>query len=251
MSEALRHARPDETIACLGSSTTASRGTYKWIDELENRPQNSRFRFINFGVGGDLSFNTVGVLDRVITVRPERVIILIGTNDVMASVFPNFRRFVRVSKRISEEPSPAGFEENLNFIVHKLQRGTDARIGLSSLAPLGEDPDSRHPVQAQLNELIATYNGIIRSVASTRHAEYIPFWESFQDQLIRAGTAKPFTHFSFASFYRDYLFREMILRQSFDQISGINGWRFHIDGIHLNTRGGRTLTEAVQQFLDS
>jgi hypothetical protein len=68
---------------------------------------------------------------------------------------------------------------------------------------------------------------------------------------VHAGTAKPFTHFSFASFYRDYLFREMILRQSFDQISRVNGWQFHIDGIHLNTNGGRILTEAVQQFLDS
>ncbi|HEY2086102.1 MAG TPA: SGNH/GDSL hydrolase family protein [Mycobacterium sp.] len=251
MSDPQRDARAVETISCLGSSTTASKGTYKWIDELVKRPQNSRFRFVNFGVGGDLSFNTVGVLDRVIALRPERVIILIGTNDIMASVFPNFRRFARVAKRLAEVPSPARFEENLNFIVHKLQRGINARIGLSSLAPLGEDPNSRHPVQARLNELIATYNGIIRNVASTQPVDYIPFWESFEDRLVHAGTAKPFTHFSFASFYRDYLFREMILRQSFDQISRVNGWQFHIDGIHLNTNGGRILTEAVQQFLDS
>jgi lysophospholipase L1-like esterase len=240
-----------ETVACLGSSTTASRGTYKWIDELEKRPDNSRYRFANFGVGGDLSFNTVGVVDRVITSRPERVIILIGTNDIMASVFPNFRRFARVVKRISGEPSPTSFEQNLNFIADKLQRGTSARIGLSSLAALGEDPNSRHPVQARLNDLIATYNGIIRDVASTKQADYIPFGESLQDQLVRAGTAKPFIRFSFASFYRDYLLREMILRKSFDQISRINGWQFHIDGIHLNTNGGRILVEAVQQFLDS
>jgi lysophospholipase L1-like esterase len=251
MTDPRRQGLPRETVVCLGSSTTASKGTYKWIDELEKRPQNKRFRFVNFGVGGDLSFNTVGVLDRVIAVRPERVIVLIGTNDIMASVFPNLRRFVRVAKRLSEKPSPARFEDNLNFIVHKLQRGINARVGLSSLAPLGEDPNSRHPVQARLNELIATYNGIIRNVASTRQVHYIPFWESFEDQLVHAGTAKPFTHFSFASFYRDYLFREMILRQSFDQISRVNGWQFHIDGIHLNTNGGRILTEAVQQFLES
>ena len=240
-----------ETVACLGSSTTASKGTFKWIDELEKRPQNSRFRFVNFGVGGDLSFNTVQHLDRVITARPQRVIILIGTNDVMASVFPNFRRFVRVVKRLSEEPSPAWFEDNLNFIVHKLRRGADPRIALSSLAPVGEDPSSRRPVQERLNELIASYNGIIRKVASTARTGYIPFGESFEDHLVRAGTAKAFTHFSFAAFYRDYLFREMILRQSFDRISAINGWQFHIDGIHLNTNGGRILTETVQQFLDS
>ena len=243
--------RPVETIACLGSSTTASKGTYKWIDELAKRPQNSRFRFANFGVGGDLSFNTVEAMDRVIAVRPQRVIILIGANDVMATAFPNFRRFVRVVKRISEEPSPARFEENLDFIVHRLQREANAKIGLSSLGPLGEDPKSGHPVQARLNDLIATYNGVIRDVASTRHTDYIPFWESFEDQRLRAGTAKPFTHFSFASFYRDYLFREMVLRQSFDQIARSNGWQFHVDGIHLNTRGGRILAEVVQQFLDT
>jgi lysophospholipase L1-like esterase len=240
-----------ETIACLGSSTTASKGTYTWIDELVGRPQNSRFRFVNFGVGGDLSFNTVGVLDRVITLRPQRVIILIGTNDIMASVFPNFRRFVRVFKRLSEEPSPARFEDNLNFIVHKLRRGAHARVALSSLAPLGEEPNSRDPVQAQLNELIGSYNGIIRRVASRQRTDYIPFWEPFEDHLVRAGTAKPFTRFSFAALYRDYLFREMILRQSFDEISRINGWQFHIDGIHLNTNGGRILVEAVQPFLDT
>jgi len=250
MSDPLQHARSVETIACLGSSTTASRGTYKWIDELQKRPQNSRFRFINLGVGGDLSINTVGYLDRVITLRPERVIILIGTNDILASVFPNFRRFVRVSKRFSGEPSPTGFAANLNVIVHELQRGANCRIALSSLAPLGEDPYSCHPVQSRLNELIATYNGIIRNVASTGQTDYIPFWESFQERLVTAGTVKPFTRFSFASFYRDYLLREMILRRSFDQISRMNGWQFHIDGIHLNTQGGQILTGAVQPFLD-
>ncbi|HXS85926.1 MAG TPA: hypothetical protein VN741_09850 [Mycobacterium sp.] len=30
-----------------------------------------------------------------------------------------------------------------------------------------------------------------------------------------------------------------------------NGWQFHVDGIHLNTRGGRILAEVVQQFLDT
>jgi hypothetical protein len=92
---------------------------------------------------------------------------------------------------------------------------------------------------------------VIRDVASREGTDYIPCYESFQDQLVRSRAAKPFTRFSFPSFYRDYLFREMILRRSFDEISGINGWQFHIDGIHLNTKGGRILTEVVQQFLDS
>lgn len=239
-----------ETVICLGSSTTASRGTYKWIDELRNRPHNSRFRFVNLGVGGDLSFNTVRLLDRVVTLRPDRVVVLIGTNDILASVFSNFRRFVRVWKRLSEEPTPERFAENLDAIARRLQRDCDARIGLSSLAPVGEDPHSANPVQARLNELIATYNAIIRQVASDRDTDYIAFGESVQEQLARAATAKPFTSFSFAAFYRDYVLRELVLRRSFDEIARTNGWQFHIDGVHLNTNGGRLLTEAVQQFLD-
>jgi lysophospholipase L1-like esterase len=240
-----------ETVACLGSSTTAAKGTYNWIDELVKRPQNSRFRFVNFGVGGDLSFNIARRLDPVIRMAPDRVIVLIGTNDILASVFPNFRRFTRAWKRVSQDPSPAQFKDNLELITHRLQQGTHARIALSSVAPVGEALRSSDAVQLRLNDLVAAYNGIIADVSCSSGSYYIPFYECFCDQLARSAIAKPFTQFSFAAFYRDYLFREMILRRSFDQISQRNGWELHIDGIHLNTKGGRILTDVVQQFLDS
>src|ERR1700742_5112840 len=86
---------PIETVACVGSSTTASKGTYRWIAELESRPQNSRFRFVNLGVAGALSFDILRRLPRVVDTQPDRVIVLVGTNDILASVFPNFRRIVR------------------------------------------------------------------------------------------------------------------------------------------------------------
>ena len=240
-----------ETVACVGSSTTASKGTYRWIAELESRPQNSRFRFVNLGVGGDLSFNTIRRLRRVIGIQPDRVIILIGTNDILAGVFPNFRRIIRLWKGLPREPTARQFELNLELITRSLRQETNARIGLSSLAPVGEDLHSTDPVQARLNDLCAAYNGVIRAVSSREGTDYIDFYEAFADQLNRSKTVKPFTRFSFASFYRDYLVRELILRRSFDEISRINGWEFHIDGIHLNTRGGRILTKAVQRFLDS
>jgi lysophospholipase L1-like esterase len=245
------HSGGIETVACVGSSTTAAKGTYRWIAELESRPRNGRFRFVNLGVGGDLSFNIVRRLPRVIATQPDRVIILIGTNDILASVFPNFRRMVRLWKGLSDAPTAQRFRETLSHITRTLRQETGARIALSSLAPVGEDPHSMDPVQSRLNELFAAYNGAIREVSSREGTDYIGFYEAFQDELKSSKAAKPFTRFSFPSFYRDYLVREMILRRSFDEISRINGWEFHIDGIHLNTRGGRILTEAVQRFLDS
>jgi lysophospholipase L1-like esterase len=186
--------------------------------------------------------------------QPDRVIILIGTNDILARVFPNFRRMLRVWKGregLPAEPTAQRFGENLELIARRLRQETDARIALSSLAPVGEDPHSVDPVQSRLNELFAAYRDVIREVSSREGTDYIEFYEAFRDELERSKTAKPFTRFSFPSFYRDYLVREMILRRSFDEISRSNGWEFHIDGIHLNTRGGRILTEAVQRFLDS
>ena len=144
-----------ETVACLGSSTTAAKGTYKWIDELAKRPRNSRFRFVNFGVGGDTSFDLAGRLGPVLRTAPDRVIVLIGTNDILASVFPRFRRLTRVWKRLAQEPSPIHFKANLEVITQRLQQQTDATIALSSLAPIGESLRSNDAVQARLNQLVA------------------------------------------------------------------------------------------------
>ena len=60
-----------EIVACVGSSSTAARGTYDWIAELEKRPRNERFSFRNFGVGGDLLHNVVSRLDAVAAAKPD------------------------------------------------------------------------------------------------------------------------------------------------------------------------------------
>lgn len=184
-----------ETVACVGSSTTASKGTYGWIAELKSRPQNSRFRFVNLGVGGDLSFDIVRRLHRVTATQPDRVVILIGTNDILATVFPNFRRIIRVWKGLPAQPTVRRFEENLELITRRLRRDTNARIALSSLAPVGEDPYSSDPVQSRLNDLFAAYSGVVRDVSSREGTDYIAFYESFRDQLVRSRTAKPFTRY--------------------------------------------------------
>jgi hypothetical protein len=30
----------------------------------------------------------------------------------------------------------------------------------------------------------------------------------------------------------------------------LNGWRFHTDGVHLNSRGGMIVADLVQEFID-
>ena len=79
------------------------------------------------------------------------------------------------------------------------------------MAPIGEALRSKDAVQSRLNDLVVAYNGVIADVSRRSGAYYISFFERFRDQLDRSAIVKPFTRFSFAAFYRDYLFREMIL----------------------------------------
>jgi lysophospholipase L1-like esterase len=238
-------------VACLGSSSTAGQGqAFGWIDELEKRPRNRRFLFRNLGVGGDLAYNALERLPAVIAAHPDKVVVLIGANDVLTLVFPNVRRILGgFMKRLPRDPSPEWFQENLEAIVDRLQKKTAASIGLCSLGPIGEDPSSRNKAQLDLNARIEQYSVVIRETACTHGVAYIPFYERLHERIV-AEPGRALTEFRFLPVYRD-TFRFYVLRRSSDDIARLNGWRFHVDGVHLNRRGGMILADLVQEFLDA
>ncbi len=236
-------------VVCLGSSTTAANGTFNWIVELQKRPQNKQFTFVNLGVGGDLAYNGLQRISKVIAQRPDKVIILIGGNDILATVFPNVKKYFTVWKRLPKKPSREWFSENLEKIVKQLKEETSAKIAVCSLPEVGEDPNSENPVQQRLNDLYKDYAEIIKKVCNEQKVTYILLYEELHKEIITTP-GKSFSKFSFLAFYRDYIFREFILRKSFDEIAQINGWKFHIDGVHLNTRGGRIIVDLIQKFLE-
>jgi lysophospholipase L1-like esterase len=236
-------------VACLGSSSTAGRGqAFGWIDELRRRPENSGTRFVNLGVGGDLAYDALRRVEKVSAARPDRVVVLIGANDVLALVFPRVRRVLGSwIKRSPEAPSPAWFGECLEKIAREVRARTPARLALCSLAPIGEDPSSTQRIQHELNLRVAEYSRIIRSVAESEGAAYIPFYERLQAEIV-ATPGRAFTDFRFLPIYRD-TFRFSVLRQSGEQIAQRNGWRFHVDGVHLNRCGGMILADLIQTYL--
>jgi lysophospholipase L1-like esterase len=243
--------RPATVVACLGSSSTAGQGqAFGWIDELSRRPQNARFVFKNLGRGGDFAYDALQRVPAVVATHPDRIFVLIGANDVLAMVFPNVQRFLGgFMKRHSQPPSFEWFEENLNAILVKLRSDTRARIALSSLGPIGESPSSTDPNQRRLNDLVAKFSATIKQVAAQHGTDYIPFYEWLSAE-IAASPGKALTAFRFLPIYGD-TFRYFVLRKTSDEIGAANGWKFHVDGVHLNRRGGLILAGLVQDFLDS
>jgi hypothetical protein len=114
-------------VACLGSSSTAGKGqAFNWIEALQNRLGQERFVLHNFGVGGDLAFNALQRIPQVIGSNPQKVVVLIGANDVLALVSAKVRRFYRLAKKLPRDPSPEWFRANLQVIAQRLKQTTSA-----------------------------------------------------------------------------------------------------------------------------
>ena len=75
-----------KTVVCFGASLTAGRVSFDYVELLNARPSLSGYRFVNHGVDGDLAWNGLQRLDKVIAGQPDAVSILIGTNDVNATM---------------------------------------------------------------------------------------------------------------------------------------------------------------------
>jgi lysophospholipase L1-like esterase len=236
-------------VACLGSSSTAGKGqAFDWIGELERRPCNAHFRFRNLGVGGDLAYNALQRLPEVLACQPDKIVVWVGANDVFALVSKKVRRFFQVSKRLPNEPSPEWFRENLRAIVRRLKAETSAAVGLCSLPPIGEDSVSTDPLQGEINRRIDEYSATIKLIAQEEDVDYLPAHEAVLAQIV-AEPGRAFTSFRLFRLYRD-AFRAFVLRKSPDEIARMNGWRFHTDGVHLNSRGAMIVADLVQEFID-
>jgi lysophospholipase L1-like esterase len=238
-----------ETVACLGSSSTAGRGqAFDWIGELSRRPRNARFKFLNFGVGGDLTCDALERVDTVLAGQPDRVIVWVGGNDALAMVSPKARRLFRIMKFASGAASEMRFDDCFGTLVRRL-KSSGIRVAVCSLAPIGEAPTSDQPFQVALNAAIRDLSARIMRIACDEGVEYVPIFETFQ-VAIAADPGRALTSLRFLSMYRD-AYRTIVLRMSPDDVGRLNGWKFHSDGIHLNGRGGMIAAELIQSYLDA
>jgi lysophospholipase L1-like esterase len=239
-SKVLRNIDMKGIVACLGDSLTAGEVSYDWIIDLESRPQNASVRFVNLGVGGDTSYNALKRLPKVVQCRPNKVIVLIGANDIVATINSTFRRALGIWKRLPQKPSLKCYEENVRQIVSRLKNETTARVALCSLPIIGEDPKS------DINRRIGEFSAIIRQIARTENICYIPFYERIHEQIVASPGRDAGSVFLSMG---QVAFKIRVLHKSIDEVGKQNGWRFHHDGYHLNSRGGKILADLVQEFV--
>jgi lysophospholipase L1-like esterase len=236
-----------KTVVCFGASLTAGTVSFDYLQLLSARPALADFRFVNHGVNGDLAWNGLQRLDAVIAEKPDFVTILIGTNDVNATMSERNLIRYRSFNHLPTEPTLAWYEENMLKIVRRLKRETKVRLALLSLAPIGEDPAHK------AFQKVCLYNEAVRRVASQENIDYLPLYERMiaylhQHEADRAQLPPRLE-------YRDGLhntgnaFALHAAGLSWDEVSRRNGLLILTDGLHLNGVGAGIVADLIQGWL--
>ena len=214
-----------------------------FVDMLRDRLNDEGFRFSNAGVNGDLAYNVLTRLDVVISQQPDFVIILVGSNDVNATLTTHMARRYRLWKRLPEVPQPQWYEANMVRIVRLLKERTSARIAVTSCPVLGEN------IASLANQRVRAYSTLLMKIAIQEGVTYLPVHEHQEQYLREVGRAEGRPHDADSMLMWTSLFRHYVLRQDFETIAEENGFLLTTEGLHLNRRGAAIVADVIEAFL--
>lgn len=232
-------------VVCLGASMVRGQVSYNFVNLLDQRMAEDGFQFINAGVAGDQAYNVLMRLDSVIDYQPDFVIILVGTNDVTATLGSTLARISRLTRRFPQPPSAEFYKYNMLRIINTLKERTSAKIALVSLPVLGEG------LESMPNHLIKDYNAMLKDIADEEQVSYLAVYELQEEYLgkVQHDSGRPYESGGMLSIKA--LARHYLLRQSFDEISRKHHFVLLTDGIHMNSRGATFIADEIESFLRS
>jgi lysophospholipase L1-like esterase len=232
-----------KVLVCIGDSITHGTVSINYVDMLSSCLANRGIVVVNAGVNSELAYNVAQRLDAIVACKPDYITILIGTNDVAASLGPkSSRRYIREMK-LPRSPSREWYRENLQKICTELSARTHARIALLSLPPIGEKLD--HPAFAASE----AYSLVIREVAAAQRLTYLPLHENMTALLRNRPTHPRYAYRDDERLMYIALARHFLLGQSYDKISHANGFWLLTDNVHLNNTGAGMAAGLIESFV--
>jgi lysophospholipase L1-like esterase len=240
----LKHGRAPGThtlVVCAGDSITHGVMSASYGDLLRDHRGGDGYEFVNAGINGNLAWNVLQRLDGVIACRPDAVTLLVGTNDVLATLGPPWESTYRRQQHIPVTPTLAWYRENVREIIHRLGAETGARLAILDLPPLGED------VHSEINGLVREYNEALREVAAEAGVEVLPLHDRLVALLPDNHTPPPFE--GRRNLMGSALARRLVLRRSWDEVSEAHGLALLTDHVHLNNRSAAVVPELIAGWL--
>jgi lysophospholipase L1-like esterase len=228
-------------VVCTGDSITHGSVSADYVQVLRNRLTPEGFTFVNGGANGNLAWNVLQRLDAVIARGPDVVTLLVGTNDVNATLDERSQRFYRRGQGLPERARLAWYQQNVAAILDRLAAETDARVLVLDIPMLGED------LSSEWNRRIDAHNTALRELCAARDVECLPLHDRLAACLPMDHRPPPYTG------DRLLIVRAMlshsVLRRSWDEISRRNGLVVLTDQIHLNERAAAIVAGLVAEAL--
>ncbi len=231
------------TIVCLGDSLTRGLVSASFVDMLEQRLGEQQLRLINSGVNGDLAYNVLRRLGDVIDLQPDGVILMIGTNDIVAALKRSNTLISRVSKWLPRNPSLDWYQANVLEIVRRLKLETNAKIALASPPIIGEHLNSHS------NKTARIYVDFLKQTARINGLAYLPVYERMAEYLRSTGQHAGKPHKSRILMTAELTLRHIILKESYVSISRRAGFILLTDGLHLNEKGAALVADVMEEYL--
>lgn len=233
-----------KVVACLGDSHTQGTMAHNFVNDLAAQMGNKGYDFMNAGVNGDLVYNVLSRIDDIIDCHPDYIIILIGTNDILARLSKSNELHFELKKQLPQKPSEAWFIQNLRTLIDQLKKKTTAELAILSLPLISEDSHSVAFKSA------IEYSQQIQQVAKEKEITYLPlnerqleFYETHRPKVHKAVIKTPLAYFI-------PCFKHYILKKSWEEISQEAGLTLTIDTVHQNKIAAQMIEQLIVDFLE-
>ena len=227
-------------IACIGDSLTHGNIGVNWVDQLRNKFPSDVF--LNEGINGDVVWQVHQRLKPILKCNPDIVILMIGSNDAMASFNSKSGKRYKRNNNLPDIPSFQSYQKLLSELLNKLI-GVK-KVFLCTLPPIGENKDS------QINQHVNQFNDFLKQITQEKDVSLLPVSEHLWSDL--ALREFPFINDynpnSIPLIRRIYggIMHHYIFKQPWDKIARSKRQWLLFDQIHFGERAANIVFELVK-----
>ncbi len=233
----------NKILVCFGDSNTHGNVSYNWVDDLSS--QLPDYQVFNAGINSDLTYTLLHRIDDVIACKPNFVTILIGTNDVNATMGrvmeKRYQDLGKVSKDIS--PNFEDFKKNYTEIIKQLKQKTNAKIAIMSLPVMGEDLTHEANLKAD------KYSEFILQLSHNEQVNYLPVREKQKGFLQKNPKSLKHTFEETYKLLTYSVIGHYIFGKTWDEMTARHGYQLTPDNLHQNSISGGMIRDLVKESI--
>lgn len=232
-------------IACIGDSLTHGNIGASWVDQLRNEfPADI---FLNEGINGDVVWQVHQRLEPILNSKPDIVILMIGSNDAMASFNSKSGERYKRNNNLLDIPTFQNYQKLLLKLLDKLS--TVDKVFLCTLPPVGENRNSK------INQHINMFNDFIKKTAQEKRIPLLPVSKCLWSDLA-------LREFPYINDYNPNLIplirriyggvmHHYIFNHSWDKIARSKKQWILFDQIHLGERAANIVFKLVKKEISN